>query len=240
MARSPNIEMGVTVGFSDLFNKPATVADAQRTLAQFDRDSVLLVLAKLSAGLQLWSWPDYGKDNGLARNVFKNASTVLRQPLRGNPRRLFFTRLGVLATARLALTACDGTGATRIDQPRQAAQILACCLMMNELTASSGVLTGADLLVHQLSNHNAMAHVDFRADLVRSLAIFEHNSQLLGKKAGLVDLEREFEHALGLSSRRFVELCLVVGAAYRSMNAGSLITDDPTFLIDKKRFECGR
>jgi hypothetical protein len=35
--------------------------------------------------------------------------------------------------------------------------------MMNELTTSTAPLTGiADLLVHQLANHNAMAHYDFR------------------------------------------------------------------------------
>ena len=38
----PSIEMGVTVSFSDVFGKTPTVADAQRTLAQYDRDSVLL------------------------------------------------------------------------------------------------------------------------------------------------------------------------------------------------------
>jgi hypothetical protein len=236
MAWVPEIEMGVTVAFSDVFNKTPTIADAGRALAQYDRDSVLLVLAKLSTGLRLWSWPDYVKDNGVARDVFKNAASVLRQPLRGRPQRLFFTRLGVLATARLALISCDDTAGIRINQPVQAAQILACCLMMNELTASSEVLTGADLLVHQLSNDNAMAHVDFRADLLRSLALFERNQQLLGKKPGLVDLEREFTRATGLPPRLFVELCVVAGASYRSMNAGSLITDDPTFLIDKRRF----
>ena len=62
----------------------------------------------------------------------------------GNPRRLFFTRLGVLATARLALSACDRPKASDITEPQQAAHVLACCLMMNELTSSTAPMTDAD------------------------------------------------------------------------------------------------
>ncbi len=107
---------------------------------------------------------------------------------------MFFTRLGVLATARLALSACNRPDASDITEPQQAAQILACCLMMNELTSSTEPLTGvADLLVHQFANHNAMAHYDFRADLLRSLEMFERNRELLSETSrGLVDLEAEF------------------------------------------------
>ena len=60
----------------------------------------------------------------------------------GNPRRLFFTRLGVLATARLAPSACNRPEASDITEPQQAAHVLACCLMMNELTSSTAPLTG--------------------------------------------------------------------------------------------------
>jgi hypothetical protein len=60
--------------------------------------------------------------------------------------------------------------------------------MMNELTSSTAPLTGvADLLVHQLANHNAMAHYDFRADLLRSLEIFERNRALLANQPGTLD-----------------------------------------------------
>jgi hypothetical protein len=106
-------------------------------LAQYKRESVLLVLAKLSAALRLWFRPDYEKDNGLARDVFKDAARADAHTMPGRPRRLFFTRLGVLVTARQALIACSNANARGIEQPAAAAQILACCLMMNELTASS-------------------------------------------------------------------------------------------------------
>src|SRR6185437_5835436 len=81
-----------------------------------------------------------------------------------------------------------------------------------------------------------MAHYDFRADLLRSLEIFERNRALLAKQSGTVDLEAEFSRATGLSPRHFIELCLVVGTPYRMMKAGSLINNDPNFFIDKNRF----
>jgi hypothetical protein len=90
MARAPNIEMGVVVGFSEVFDRAPTVEGAQAILAQYNRDSVLVVLAKLSAALRLWFGPDYAKDNGLACDVFLNAARVLRQTLKGRPPRLFF------------------------------------------------------------------------------------------------------------------------------------------------------
>ena len=109
--------------------------------------------------------------------------------------------------------------------------------MMNELTSSTAPLTGvADLLVHQLANHNAMAHYDFRGDLLRSLEMFERNRALLASQPGTVDLEAEFRRVTELSPRQFIELCLVIGTPYRMMNAGSLISDDPTFFVDKNRF----
>jgi hypothetical protein len=237
MAKAPYLEMGVVVSFSEIFSRPATLEGARAILAQYNRESVLLVLAKLSAALRIWFRTDYEKDNGLARDVFKYAARADAHTMPGRPRRVFFTRLGVLATARLALSTCNNANVPGIEQPAAAAQILACCLMMNELTASSEPVTGvADLLVHQLANHNAMAHYDFRADLLRSLEMFERNRELLAKRPGLVDLEREFSRATGLSPRQFVELCLVIGTPYRMITAASLVAEDPTFSVDKDRF----
>jgi hypothetical protein len=109
--------------------------------------------------------------------------------------------------------------------------------MMNELAVSSEPLTGvADLLVHQLANHNALPHSDFRSDLLRSLDVFERNRELLLKWPGLVDLERAFLRATGLSPRRFVELCILTAAPYRMISAASFVSDDPAFLLDKDRF----
>jgi hypothetical protein len=236
MANAPYLEMGVVVSFSEIFNRHATLEDARAILTQYNRESVLLVLAKLSAALRIWFRPDYEKDNGLACDAFRYAARADTHTMPGRPRRLFFTRLGVLATARMALSACN-THAPGIEQPAAAAQILACCLIMNELTASSEPVTGvADLLVHQLANHNAMAHYDFRTDLLRSLEMFERNHELLAKRPGLVDLEREFICSTGLSPRQFVELCLVIAAPYRMITAASLVADDPTFFVDKNRF----
>lgn len=237
VSKPPQLEMGVVVSFSEIFNRPATLDDARGILALYKREAVLLVLAKLGSALRLWHRPDYQKDNGLARDVFRNARRAEVHTMPGSPRRLFFTRLGVLATARLALSVCDSQEASEITQPQQAANIMTCCLMMNELTSSTAPLTGvADLLVHHLANHNAMAHYDFRTDMLRSLKIFESNRVLLANQPGTVDLEAEFSRATGLSPRQFIELCLVVGTPYRMMDAGSLINHDPTFFIDKSRF----
>ena len=229
--------MGVVVSFSEIFSRPPTIEGARTILAQYRRDFVLIVLAKLSASLRLWFRPDYEKDNGLARDVFKNAARADVHAMPGKPRRLFFTRLGVLATARLALSACKNPAARGIEEPAQGAQIVACCLMMNELAASTESITEvADLLVHQLANHNAMAHYDFRADRVRSPQMFERNRELLANQSELVDLEAEFRRATGLSPRQFVELCLVIATPYRMITAASLIADDPMFFVDKNRF----
>jgi hypothetical protein len=239
MARAPELDVGVTVGFSELFNQPATIEAAWHFLAKYNRQSVLLLLAKLSAALRLWSRTDYNKDYGFARDVFTKAGKPEYQAIPGDPTRVFFTRLGGLATARLALTAAGDSSASRIDHPSQAAEILACCLMMNDLAMSSDpptVDSDTDLLVHHLPNHNALAHYHFRTDLLRSLDLFEGNRELLGKHPQALDLEQEFQPATGLTPRNFIELCLIIGAPYRAMTAGSLIAEDPTFLIDKNRF----
>jgi len=76
--------------------------------------------------------------------------------------------------------------------------------------ASTGPTGVVDLLIHQLANHSAMAHNDFRADLVRSLEMFERNRELLATRADLVDLQAEFRCATGLSPRQFIELCLAI------------------------------
>jgi hypothetical protein len=237
MAKAPVFELAVIVPFSEVFDASPTVEGARAILAKYKRESVLLVLAKLSAALSLWFRPDYAKDNGLACDVFRGSRRVLTQTLPGNPRRLFFTRLGVLATARLALAVCADAQGAWIDQPAQAAQILKCCLMMNELAVSSEKLTGAaDLVVNQLPNDNAMPHYDFRADLLRSIALFERNQELLPKRSGLVDLQKEFTAATGLTPRQFVGLCLVIGIPYRLVTAASLVSDDPGFYIERQRF----
>ena len=50
-----------------------------------------------------------------------------------------------------------------------------------------------------------MAHYDFRADLLRSLEVFERNRALLAKHPGTVDLAEEFSRATGLSPRQFID-----------------------------------
>ncbi len=97
--------MAVVVSFSEIFNRPATLEGAEEILVQYKRESVLLVLAKLAAALRIWYRPDYEKDNDLAHSVFKNAARAEAHSMAGRPHRVFFTRLGVLATARLALAA---------------------------------------------------------------------------------------------------------------------------------------
>src|SRR5690242_15548624 len=124
MAKPPYLEMGVVVFYSEIFNRPATLEDPRQVLAEYKRQAVLLVLAKLSAGLRIWFRPDYQRDNGLARDVFKNAQRAEAHSMAGNPHRLFFTRLGVLATARLALSACNRREACDITEPQQAAHVL--------------------------------------------------------------------------------------------------------------------
>src|ERR1700722_7950493 len=128
MPKTPLLEVGVVVSFSEIFNRPATIEGAIEILAQYKRESVLLVLAKLGAALRIWNGPDYERDNGLARDVFKNAARAEAHSMAGRPCRLFFTRLGLLATARLALQACHNPDALGITEPEQAAHVMACCL----------------------------------------------------------------------------------------------------------------
>jgi hypothetical protein len=51
MARAPQFESAVVVGFSEVYDRPPTVEGAREILAQYNREPVLLVLAKLSAAL---------------------------------------------------------------------------------------------------------------------------------------------------------------------------------------------
>jgi hypothetical protein len=56
----------------------------------------------------------------------------------------------------------------------------------------------------------------------------------VSKPAGDGGLEAEFRRVTGLSPRQFIELCLVIGTPYRTMNAGSLISGDPAFFVEKE------
>jgi hypothetical protein len=44
---------------SEIFSRPPTIEGARTILAQYRCESVLIVLAKLSASLGLWFRPDY-------------------------------------------------------------------------------------------------------------------------------------------------------------------------------------
>jgi hypothetical protein len=57
MARPPSLEMGIVVSFSEIFSRPPTIEGARTILAQYRRESVIIVLAKLSASLRLWFRP---------------------------------------------------------------------------------------------------------------------------------------------------------------------------------------
>ena len=91
MAKAPYLEMGVVVSFSEIFNRRATIEDARAILAQYNRESVLLVLAKLGAALRIWFRPDFEKDNGLARDVFKHAARAEAHSMPGRPRSLWWS-----------------------------------------------------------------------------------------------------------------------------------------------------
>jgi hypothetical protein len=80
---APQLEMAVVVSFSEIFDRPATIEGAREILAQYKRDSVLLVLAKLGAALRIWYRPDYERDNGLARDIFKNAARAEAHSMAG-------------------------------------------------------------------------------------------------------------------------------------------------------------
>jgi hypothetical protein len=237
MQKSPSVEFSMVVTFSELFDFPPTADYATKLLKPFNLDSVLFLLAKLSGALRLWHRPNYADDNRLARQVFTRAGFVLEQRPPGNPSRIFFSRLGALATARLALTCCPVNGGDAITLPRQAADVMACCLMMNELIVDQQTIRDpGDLLVHQLPYQNSIAHYDFRGDLSRSLKIFEDNQNVLRAGKQTVDLRSEFQRATGSTPRDFIELCLVAGAPYRATSIASLVNDDGTYRIDKSLF----
>jgi len=224
------MELVVSVTASEIFGHPPTLEDANELLSTYQRESVLLLLAKLSAVTKSSSFrPSYDMDGEIARMFFKKASEARYvKPPDGVPR-LFFTRVGILATARLALTACGEQGQI-VSNPQGVAAVLTCCLIMNELVTSSIPATkSSEFLTHQLPYENATVKYDFITDAVRSLEIFDMSRMLAGSGAKAVDLEAEFTRAVKISPRTSIEMCLLVATRWGSSRA-SLENSDFVFL----------
>ena len=123
-ATSMPLQGVIAVSYSELFGREPSLADARAILQRYRRGAVLLMLAKLSAVLKTWRpMPAFDADRQLAKRVFLNAARSEYHVTSKNAQRVFFPRVGILATARLALEASLPDG-DPIDTPAASAQIL--------------------------------------------------------------------------------------------------------------------
>ncbi len=238
MPKAPSmpLQAAITVSFSELFGRNPSFDDAREILGRYQRSAVLLMLAKLSAVLKTWlPMPAFDADRQLAKMVFRDAARSEYHVTRDNAQRVFFPRIGILATARLALEASPAMGGP-IDTPAASAQILKVCLMMNELVSPGDVSGTLEFLAHQLPYHNASVAQRFQADLVRSMEMFEEYTQSFRGKPGMIDLAARFEQVIGVSPRCFAELALLAGALYVPVEGASFIVDDPAFFLRREFF----
>jgi hypothetical protein len=235
-ATSMPLQGVIAVSFSELFGREPSLADARAILQRYRRGAVLLMLAKLSAVLKTWRpKPAFDADRQLAKLVFRNAARSEYHVMRNNAQRVFFPRVGILATARLALEASLPDG-DPIDAPAASAQILKVCLMMNELVAPGDVSGTLEFLAHQLPYHNGTIAQRFQADLVRSMELFEESTKSLRGQPGIVDLAARFEQTVGVTPRSFAELALLAGSLYVPVEGASFIVDDPAIFLRRTYF----
>jgi hypothetical protein len=221
--------------YEDVFDAPPDVERAKELLRPFDRGSALVTLAKLNALLKTWRRPpDFEMDRKIAVDFFSGAER--RAQTFPNP--IFFTRLGILGTMRLALEQCPPEGGKAVNEKDDVRSVLSCCVMMNDLTnpiLASADATPANILTSAIHLHDSTVRGTFEADIARSLILFEQVQRTsLGNRS--IDFPELFSASVGLDPRLFAEMCISIGSRYISLTETVLRGDPGQIFIEPNYF----
>lgn len=230
--------IAVCMRFEDVFDAQPDLATAQALLRPYDRGAVLVTLGKLNALLKTWSTlPDLQMDRKIAKRFIPDSERRAQQASRKFPNPIFFTRLGILATMRMALQECPASGGKSV-QGKDVGFVLACCIMMNDLTnptSSNGEPSPATILTSAIHLHDSTVRANFHADIARSLILFDRNHGV-SSTSGSIDFNTLFSAAVGLEPRTFAEICISIGARYISLTEEILGATPEQFFIEPNYF----
>src|SRR5450756_2117466 len=154
-------------------------------------------------------------DRTIAKDFFPDSERRGRIAAKELPNPGFFTRLGILASMCLALKERPSSGGKPLDG-KGVAYLLACCIMMNDLTYPTLEAEGptpATILTSAIHLHDSTVRANFEADVVRSVHIFEQNAGKLETSSG-IHFSGLFCDAVGVDPRMFAEICISLGARY--------------------------
>lgn len=230
--------IAVCMRYADLFDEEPDLTKAQTLLRPYDRSAVLATLGKLNALLKTWRrLPDFDMDRKIAKDFFRDSERRARLSSKKFPNPLYFTRLGILATMRLALQECQVAGGKPV-QGRDVAFVLACCIMMNDLTnptLASDDPTPANILTSAIHLHDSTVRANFEADVARSLFLYEQNAGS-AQTSGGIDFSGRFSDAVGLDPRTFAEICISISARYITLTEETLGNTPDQFFIEPQYF----
>ncbi|MBE7542243.1 MAG: hypothetical protein M9913_17000 [Bryobacteraceae bacterium] len=230
--------VAVCIRFKDLFDAEPDLAKAQELLRPYDRSAVLATLSKLNALLKTWRrLPDFQMGRKVAKDFFPNSERRAQLVAQKFPNPVFFTRLGILATMRMALQECPASDGKPIER-EDVRFILACCIMMNDLTNTMlprAEPSAANILTSAIHLHDSTVRGNFEADLVRSISMFEQNAGAVQAR-GAIDFGSLFSTAVGLDPRTFAEICISIGARYLTLTEAVLGQTPEQFFIEPHYF----
>jgi hypothetical protein len=197
----------------------------QETLAPYDLNTVLTLLAQIAGMRKTWqNNPDNESDKELINELLpthRQRITAFR-----TNKHVAFSRPGILATAQHACTACKHRNqAPTPPTPQDIERILTCCIMAHDLLIKRQP-TPNDTTVEKASTllplANYIPHNTFPRDLVRNLILLEDIAPTLQDRNDYIDLIRRFTSATGLPPRDFIALAYTASIQHLTTKRSTL------------------
>jgi hypothetical protein len=227
----------VTVPFSEAFGQPASVDSFATVLRQFNRTDAVVCFAKLNCLLQTWRKLSVTEnlDEKIAKDLFTPAVIRRVAASQGMPRRLFFPRLSILSTIKLALQVCENNGRP-VETSKDVGLLFSGCLVFNEgapLPPEARTAPATTIISQLMPLYDFTPRSAYEADVYRSLSMFR---AVPGGKSCGIDFGRLFTDALGVDPQTFAEFCYAVGAQYLNLTDAALNENPRLFFIDSNYF----
>lgn len=210
-------QLAVLVTWREVTGTEPTMALLHERLARFRLDAVLLGLARVAALLKTWqNQPAFTVDRQLAKQFLPTYFPRIERAYESSTDRVAFTRLNLLFVAKQACVVCNLDGEP-VCSPGDVEQILACCLMANDLLLER-LPTPADATIDRacslLPFSNYVPQDTYPTDLARSLLLIEEITPLLANRNDYIDIAAAFKAAAGVTAQHFCELAFSAGVKF--------------------------
>jgi len=210
-------QFAVLVTWREVTGTEPTMALLHGHLAHFRLDAVLLGLARVAAILKTWqNQPAVEMDRHLASKFLPTYYPSIKRVYESAAERLTFTRINLLFVAKQACVVCQLDG-DPVRSPEEVEQILACCLIANDLLLER-FPTPADATIDRacslLPFSNYVPQDTYPIDLARSLLLIEEIAPLLADRNDYIDIAAAFMAATGITAQHFCELAFSAGVKF--------------------------